>query len=136
MVTKKRVRSQRKTRRERVHCQPSPGKEAHRLRGGGMPVGNESADTRCGASQSHRYQAHLLATPSPGQGCSASHSYLLCRDHGDHVHPLLPHHLPEVMAGMWQGSLSGDVVPFRPTNHHLQGKGRTSKPGWWNHAPF
>lgn len=49
-------------------------------------------------------------------------SYLFCSDHGNHVHPLLPYHLPEVVACVWQGPLSCYVVPFCPTNHHLQTK--------------
>lgn len=61
--------------------------------------------------------------PSPRNRWLYGHSpYLFCSDHGNHVCSLLPHHLPEVMARVWQGPLSGYVVPFCPTNHHLETK--------------
>ena len=67
--------------------------------------------------------SHQLPFLPRGQMAGAHAPYLLCSDHGDHVRSLLPHHLPEVVARVWQGPLSGDVVPFCPTDHHLEAKG-------------
>ena len=71
--------------------------------------------------------------PHPPAGNRRQSPYLFRSDHGDHVGSLLPHHLPEVMARVRQGPLRGYVVPFRPTNHHLQTKDSideaTSSPG-------
>ena len=47
--------------------------------------------------------------------------------HDNDAGVLLPHHLPEVVASVWQGPLSGDVVPFCPTDHHLEAKGSISE---------
>lgn len=78
--------------------------------------------------QSRRHKAHLLPpAPAGTDGCTAIPPYLLCGDHGDHIRSLLPHHLPEVMACVWQRPLSGDVVPFCPTNHHLETKASISE---------
>lgn len=60
--------------------------------------------------------------PPPGADGGGPSPYLFRGDHGDHVGSLLPHHLPEVMARVWQGPLGGNVVPFCPANHHLQTK--------------
>lgn len=86
-------------------------------------------DARRGTGQwGRRHKAHLPTTPSPGDRWRAARApYLLCSDHGDHVRSLLPHHLPEVVASVWQGPLSGDVVPFCPTDHHLEAKGSISE---------
>lgn len=71
--------------------------------------------------------------PSATRRLRGHSPYLLCGDHGDHVCSLLPHHLPEVVARVWQGPLGGYVVPFRPTDHHLETKEstgeRTPNPG-------
>lgn len=39
-------------------------------------------------------------------------TYLLSCDHGYNIHPLLPHHLPEVVARVWQRPLGSNVVPL------------------------
>jgi hypothetical protein len=65
--------------------------------------------------------------PFPGKQGGSHATYLLCSDHGDDVHSLLPYHLPEVVACVWQRSLSCNVVPFCPTNHHLKAKKSISK---------
>lgn len=75
----------------------------------------------------------LLATPSPGNRRLCGRSpYLFGGDHGNHVCSLLPHHLPEVVACVWQGPLGGYVVPFCPTDHHLETKEST---GEWTPNP-
>lgn len=59
--------------------------------------------------------------PFPEGGRGTHHTpYLFCSHHGNHIDPLLPYHLPEVMARVRQGPLSRDVVPLGPSNHHLQ----------------
>lgn len=106
-----------------------------------MPEREGFAEKRCcGRGQSSAAAEHLPATPTPPPALPPAtrrlrgHSpYLLCGDHGDHVCSLLPHHLPEVVARVWQGPLGGYVVPFRPTDHHLETKEstgeRTPNPG-------
>lgn len=83
-----------------------------------------------GASSGH---ANPPPSPPATRRLRGHSPYLLCGDHGDHVCSLLPHHLPEVVARVWQGPLGGYVVPFRPTDHHLETKEstgeRTPNPG-------
>lgn len=45
--------------------------------------------------------------------------HLLCGNHGDHVDPLLPDHLPEVGARVGEWTLRGDVMPLLASDHHL-----------------
>lgn len=81
-----------------------------------------------GRGQSSAAVEHLPATPPPATRRLRGHSpYLLRGDHGDHICSLLPHHLPEVVARVWQGPLGGYVVPFRPTDHHLETKESTGE---------
>lgn len=54
-----------------------------------------------------------------GAVCAYVCVYLLSGNHGDDVDPLLPHHLPEVGAGVGQRALGGNVVPLLPSDHHL-----------------
>lgn len=49
-------------------------------------------------------------------------TYLLSCDHGYNIHPLFPHHLPEVMACVWQRPLGSNIVPFLSTYSNLGGK--------------
>lgn len=46
--------------------------------------------------------------------------HLLGRHHGYDRDALFPHHLPEVRAGVLQGSLGGDIVPFDSTDRDLK----------------
>lgn len=46
-------------------------------------------------------------------------TYLFSCDHGYHIHPLFPHHLPEVMARVRQRPLGSDVVPLFSTYSNL-----------------
>lgn len=65
----------------------------------------------------------LLGCPAlPPDAHQASQTYLLCRHHGDHVGALFPHHLPELVARMWQWPLCGYVVPLHTACHHLEKK--------------
>lgn len=46
-------------------------------------------------------------------------TYLFSCDHGYNIHPLFPHHLPEVMARVWQRPLGSNVVPLLSTYSNL-----------------
>ena len=88
----------------------------------GETVGQEGGDSKAADTKP------IFCPPPPRDRWLCGHSpYLLRGDHGDHVGSLFPHHLPEVMACVWQGPLSGDVVPFCPTNHHLETKESTGE---------
>lgn len=46
--------------------------------------------------------------------------YLFSCDHGDDGDSLFPHHLPEVLARVRQGTLCGDVAPLLSTDRYLK----------------
>lgn len=54
-------------------------------------------------------------------------TYLFSCDHGYNIHPLFPHHLPEVMARVWQRSLGSNVVPLFSTYSNLEVKKNKNK---------
>lgn len=43
-------------------------------------------------------------------------THLFRSDHGNDGNPLLPHHLPEILTGVGEGTLRGDVVPLLSTS--------------------
>lgn len=52
----------------------------------------------------------------------ATTTHLFCSNHGDDGDALFPHHLPEVLTRVRQGTLRGDVAPLPSASGHLESR--------------